>query len=460
MTKNFIKIVVGSTLIFLFSWLVVDKLGINKLSIQSEDTLPALFLPVTIIEEKTIYLDSFYDVMIKNYPHPNDKDYKLGLVPFYARRIDVNGAIHYLSAFPIITPLLALPVYYLAYLLGVSFTLANVTVLGHLVGALICGLSGGFLYMLLRKHFSCNEKKSMLLTAIYLFATVNYAMISQALWQHGVAELFVILAVWFLYEKKYFWMGLALMLAVLSRPTAMIVLCFMSLLFIEKAFSKDVSFVKKPFKYVVGFIPPISFFMWYTNKFYLGIQNNGYASQILSEWQSKFPEGFLGLWLSPSKGILVYSPILIFALVGFYLAVRNNLWRKNYNHIIFFCIVLTHTLFLGIWKHWYGGWSFGYRMASDVLPFFILLMVPYINSDLFEKTKRLFYMLFVFSILVQIYGIVFFDGIWHAAYDRGYTNTRWLWSIKDSEVAFNVRRILVKLKLLERACPKCLGIHD
>jgi len=61
----------------------------------------------------------------------------------------------------------------------------------------------------------------------------------------------------------------------------------------------------------------------------------------------------------------------------------------------------------------------------------------------------------VVSVMVQISGIVFFDGVWHAAYDKGFKNTAWLWSIKDSEAAFNMRRVLVKAGLLDKACEVC-----
>ena len=62
---------------------------------------------------------------------------------------------------------------------------------------------------------------------------------------------------------------------------------------------------------------------------------------------------------------------------------------------------------------------------------------------------------FSLSVLMQLLGIVFYDGIWHNAYDLGYKNTSWLWSVKDSETAFNMRRVLVKLNVLDKACPKC-----
>ena len=96
-------------------------------------------------------------------------------------------------------------------------------------------------------------------------------------------------------------------------------------------------------------------------------------------------------------------------------------------------------------------------MASDILPFLVLLMVPYVKSGFFEKTRRWFYALFSISLAVQIAGLIFFDGVWHAAYDRGFRDTGWLWSVKDSEIVFYFRRVLVKFGIIRKACNVCLS---
>jgi hypothetical protein len=84
-------------------------------------------------------------------------------------------------------------------------------------------------------------------------------------------------------------------------------------------------------------------------------------------------------------------------------------------------------------------------MASDVLPFLVLLLVPYLKSPLFTKTKALFYTTIVISVLFELMGLAFFDGIWHGTYDQGFWQQDWLWSIKNSELVFNISRLLVKL---------------
>lgn len=449
--RSFFFIVSVSTLVFFLSWFVPHEIGINKLAIQSEDTLPAIFIPISILKEGHIFLDSYYDMLVARYPHPDDKKQELELVPYYLRK---TAEGHFVSAFPIVTPLLALPVYLVPVLAGMPVNWENVTLLAGLSSSLIMSLSGGFLYLLLKRHFFEEDnteiplwkQKSFLLTLIYLFATINYAHISQALWQHGTVQLFTILALLALYEKRYFFMGFSFGLMILSRPTSGIAVVILGLLVLINGRKGFASYFGKIF---LGLLPPILFFLWYNSTFYGTIANQGYSSQIFTEWQGRFPEGFLGLWLSPSKGILVYSPIFFFSLVGIYLSVKN--WRKNIDCIAFALIVIFHTLVLGKWKHWYGGWSFGYRMASDILPFLVLLLVPYIKSSLFCRYKKVFFCFFGISVLCQFMGLIFYDGIWHAAYDKGFVNTSWLWSIKNSELAFNIRRILVKAGL--RASP-------
>lgn len=461
--RVFLAITLGSFLIFFLSWAFAYVIGVNTLTIQSEDTVPALFTPFAVVNEHTLYLDTYYEMMRDRYPHPDDPTYEKDLTPFYLKKIQSDQEIHYISAFPIISGLLAIPVYIIPIALNATFTWDTLALLGHITGALVVSLSGYVLYVLL-KNFFLDQKKSLLLTVVYLFGTINFALISQALWQHGAVQLFTLLAVYNLLKSirqigrpiHIISFGFFSSLAVLSRPTALLVVPILFLVVLQKHRLRIKPLLRYILLFALGAVPNILFFVWYNQTYYLSILNQGYASQLGDSWQSKFPEGFLGLWVSPSKGLLVYSPILVFALVGFYKVHKEKKLAKNLLFICSFLIVLLHTLILGKWKHWYGGWSFGYRMASDVLPFLILLLVPYVKSAAFEKYKKIFLVLLIFSVGVQIFGIIFFDGIWHAAYDNGFTETGWLWSLQDSELVFNIRRILVKFGYLEKACPNCM----
>ena len=442
--------------IYFFSWFAVDALKVNRLDIQSEDTIPAVFLPLSIIKDKSLYLDKYYSMMLARYPNPDDKDHVLGPMPFYLR--EAGG--HYLSAFPIISAVLALPVYFPAILLDVSVTWQSLALLAHISGALIMGFGTGFFYILISKFFNLPAKTTLLTTLVYGFATINYSLVSQGLWQHGTVQLFTTISL--IYFMQYFqfkkltnliYFGFFMGFAVLSRPTALLVFAALGvyIIFSEQLTLKEAT--RKSAYILFGLIFPVMFFLWYNAKFYLNIQNQGYSNQLTRNWLGNFPFSFFGVWLSPSKGILVYSPVFIFSLIGARLALKKR--PTNYIFLAFTFIVLAHTLVISFWKHWFGGWSYGYRMSSDILPFLVLLLVPWLQSEIKGKALKVFIAVLVVSVMVQISGIVFFDGVWHAAYDKGFKNTAWLWSIKDSEAAFNMRRVLVKAGLLDKACEVC-----
>jgi len=425
--------------IYFFSWVILYKYGINSLPIQSEDVVPSIFTSISIVNNHTIYLDKYYGMMVGRYPQPDDPS----LTPFYLRKVNEN----YVSAFPIMNSLVSLPIFllYLPFVKTLSWT--DVFYLSHLSGAFILACSVTLLFYILNNLLKTSEKLSFLLCVIYGLATINLPLISQGLWQHGAVQFFMILAIIFWLKEKYFLTFMFLGFGILARPTAGIVLLVLSLFIL---YTKKLSF-KLILNISLGLLIPILFFLFYNFTYYQDLSNQGYSSQLSNSWLGNFPESFIGMWVSPSKGILIYSPIFIFSLIGTYQGFKKNSLVK-----ISFWVILLHTLVLSKWKHWYGGYGFGYRMASDIIPFFIF-PIWYLLSEYYEKIKKYIFIVLFISISIQISGLAFFDSIWHNAYDTGFRNTQWLWSIKDSEAAFNIRRVMVKFKILDKACEKCQG---
>lgn len=239
--KNFVLkhkaflLFVSSVLIYFFSWFFVYKIGLNSLTIQSEDTLPTLFLPVTILKEGTLYADTYYQMILHSYPQPDDKDFTKGSVPFYYKKV----GSHYITAFPIMSGLLAIPIFIFPVLLQIPITLDNMALWGHLSAAILTSISGVVLYKLLKQSFfEGDDYKSILLTTVYLFATINLSMISQALWQYSTLELMLILGLLYFYKtqtnKNLLLSGLFFSFAVLTRPTSILVFIIMAVLLFVK----------------------------------------------------------------------------------------------------------------------------------------------------------------------------------------------------------------------------------
>lgn len=425
-------------LFYFFSWQVLYKLGVNSLPLQSEDSIPSIFTGITLVKEGTLYLDTYYSMMVSKYPHPDN----LILTPYYLRKVGE----HYLSAFPFMNTLLALPVFllYVPFIKEVSWS--DIYILSHLSGAFTMALCSSGIFYLLSKGLKYSNKNSILLTLIFSLATINFPLISQSLWQHGAVQFFIILSLIFYLKDRFFLTFLFGGFAVLSRPTALIVLLILGIyILINKKLNLKVGVYA-----FLGFLIPVLFFLTYNYVYYESITNQGYASQMNNSWLGNFPESFFGIWLSPSKGLLFYSPIFIFTLIGLWKGYKNNQLVQ-----ISFWVILAHTLVLSKWKHWYGGYGFGYRMISDVIPFFIF-PIGYLLQSFYSKVIKGITVTSIISLIIQFSGLVFFDSIWHSAYDTGFKNTSWLWSFQNSEAAFNIRRVGVKLNILDRACEKCL----
>lgn len=434
--KN-LKIFLLIFLFYFFSWVLFYKTGINSLPLQSEDVIPSIFTSIAIVKDQSIYLNNYYDMMVGSYPQPDDPS----RTPFYLRKVGEN----YLSAFPIMSSIVALPAFliYMPFIKTISWE--DIYILSHLSGSFVMALNTVLIFYILNTVLKVKLKNSILLTLIYSFGTINLPLISQALWQHGTVQFFSLLTILFFLKEKYFLSFLFVGFAILSRPTSAILLVVLGiyLLFIKRTKFSIL------FRSTLGLLLPVAFFLVYNFTYYQDISNQGYSSQIFNSWLGNFPESFFGMWLSPSKGILIYSPVLLFTLIGIYKGYKSNDLVK-----ISFWVIILHTLVLSKWKHWYGGYGFGYRMVSDILPFFIFPIAQLLED--FSKIYKKVLAVFGISFVIQFSGLIFFDSIWHNAYDTGFRNTSWLWSIRDSEAVFNIRRVLVKTGYMEKACEKCL----
>ena len=81
--------------------------------------------------------------------------------------------------------------------------------------------------------------------------------------------------------------------------------------------------------------------------------------------------GLAGLLLSPSRGLLVFVPSVLFVA---YLLVRYRR-RLPFRPLVLLAlaVVAVHTLLVSGWTMWWGGHSYGPRLLSDVVPWLLLL---------------------------------------------------------------------------------------
>ena len=110
-----------------------------------------------------------------------------------------------------------------------------------------------------------------------------------------------------------------------------------------------------------------------TNLATFGVWQPSYYSAGRLLGSPAFDQLFAG-WISPNRGVLVWSPVLILAGVGTFLAIRRRTFTGLYRAAL--AAIVLHWLAVTAALSWTGGYSTGPRLFSDVLPCFILLMIP------------------------------------------------------------------------------------
>lgn len=255
------------------------------------------------------------------------------------------------------------------------------------------------------------RKRALLLAAAYALGTCVWAISSQALWQQTPELLFLTLGVLCLVRIPPGWArgaaaGFALSAAAACRPTAALAALVFGawLLFSDRrAFAG----------YVVAALPLAAAVLAY-NAYYFGSPLD-FGQIVAGARVAKFKTGSTDLWqtplwlgaagalVSPSRGLLVYSPFLAAAFAGSALAWKDARYRML-RPLSLAVLALWIPVFL--WFDWWGGWAYGYRSILDSVPLLALLCVPAVGGILERPAWRaVFAASLAWSVFVQVLGV-------------------------------------------------------
>jgi hypothetical protein len=285
---------------------------------------------------------------------------------------------HLYSGYPIALPLLLTPLYAPAALLvraggwDVARTVVFAGILEKLAASLVAALSVVLFYYLARRL--ADRRRAILVTLAYAFATETWTISSQALWQHGGSELAVIAALLFLMRSwerpqsrgALVLTGLLAALAVAIRPTNILflgaVLCW--LLASRCAAGRLALFLAAPA--VTG-----AALLAY-NLHVFGQVTGGYAM----DFDGAFWPGLAGLLASPGRGLLVYTPIALFSILGAVVWLRRGRLSSPPAYLVSILFSISMILLVSKWRVWWGGHCYGPRLLTDVVPCLVLLLLP------------------------------------------------------------------------------------
>jgi len=408
-------------LLFLIITLVYT---LNGKTLGSGDTVPARYLPFSIIQEFDFDLDEFPFL------------YESGM-PYFLTKINN----HIVSTHPPWAAILALPVYILPVIGGISPQSPLVSELEKLAATLITVLSVVILFLALRRV--TQEKIAYYIAIIYALGTSSFSTSSQGLWQHGPSQLFLTLTIYYLVrgtgEPKFsIYAGFTLASFIVCRPVNILPALPIGLYILHKHKRQLVGLL------LFSLLPILSF-MVYNNYYFGSPYTTGFASGVISlprvyttSFNTPLIEGLMGVLISPSRGLLIYSPIVLFSFAG-----MITIWRKPGNILLKY-LSLSPLLLIPLvskWAMWWGGHCYGPRMLADITPILCLFLYPSFERFKAGLTKYLVVILSVLSISLHALG-AFGDGRWNGYPKDVDRHPERLWSWIDSPLVYYGERLV------------------
>lgn len=323
----------------------------------------------------------------------------------------------YVNTFGIGTAMTILP-FYAALDLFVDITRDRFWLwhFGAVVAALFTALSAVLIFATARRFVS--PLPAFLVAVAFGLGSCVWPISSQALYQHSASILYLCLGAYLLFgisrrPALAAWCGAVFGMAVLCRPQNALVVVSVGvyLLWVNRRWAVA---------YVLGGLPFAAILFAY-NAYYF--DNPLAFGQVLSSaklaitktgsetlWHVRWWESLPGLFASPHRGLIWYSPVLLFGVYGAVLAWKN----PPYHPLIPLQVsVLLLILVAASWYDWWGGLTWGYRPILDATPYMALAIIPVIERIWSSQKLRIaFVASLAWSIAVQFVGAYAFIG-WH-----------------------------------------------
>ena len=167
--------------------------------------------------------------------------------------------------------------------------------------------------------------------------------------------------------------GIWAALAILTRLPTLPAIVPLGMLIIMQSRHQPITIsIRRMAAFATPLLAALIFTAWYNVVRFGSILNDGHAHNPADQATSAPWIGFAGMIMSPGKGVIWYSPVVLFALV----ALPRFLRRQQLAGLLASSIVVISMLPYAFVRDWYGGDAWGPRF---VVPVLALLVLPAIE---------------------------------------------------------------------------------
>ncbi|MCA9961481.1 MAG: hypothetical protein KC443_20725, partial [Anaerolineales bacterium] len=217
---------------------------------------------------------------------------------------------------------------------------------------------------------------SLWITAVFMLGSSLVSTLGIAFWSADFATLFgaIVLLLLSLHEQKRpvrglpFWLGVALFFAYACRPTmaVLVALVLFYLLWVDRRVGLETAVIAA---FCLGL------FSWHAHAtygswlppYFLASTSREFSSANAAPWLA----ALYGITFSPGRGLFTFTPTLLWVLAGV-------IWQAAYMRrrplaLLLLAWMSLHALMITRFWNWWGGFSFGPRLFTELLPGFAWL---------------------------------------------------------------------------------------
>ena len=253
------------------------------------------------------------------------------------------------------------------------------------IASIFTAASAALLFLICRKRLSL--PRSLLLAGLFAFGTPAYSSASRALWQHGPSMLLFCASI-LIWEALPRWkipgavaLGIVAGCSYTVRSSNLALIAIFAILIGITARRMLLPYLCGT---VAGVAPLFAFHLlafgtWWS--WYYRITQGSVASGALPI------SPLLAILFSPGRGLFVFCPFLIFALLRLG---PPFLRRYPFTRLEIAVGGLAAAWIIGTarWPYWWGGGSYGPRLLAETAPCLTILLIPVAESLALDRGLR------------------------------------------------------------------------
>ena len=432
----------ASVLIGLFCILVYNA---NGRAISAGDAIPARYQPFAIWGHRTLLLDPIETLTSQGRERPVSWQ---NAAPGVAYWIVPTPRGHLVSLYSVVLPVLISPLYLpaVAYVSKQGWTQERIDrvarIMEKLTASFVTALSAALLYLALRRRGTAAI--ATLLTVAYAFGTTTWVISSQALWQHGMGELLLVGLILLLTTPctvpRALAAGLLCGLIAGNRPADAVLAAALGVFALFWASRRAAL--------VLGAAAAPALAVLYYNITAVGAltgayQLVGHANRFFANDMSS---GLDGLLFSPTRGLFVFSPFLLF-LIFTWKHLPSDRAERGLTLAMIAGVIAQILLYSKI--DWRGGISWGPRFLTDLLPLLFWMLAPVVAA-LQRAGRASFVAAVAIAIAIESVGAFAYTGVTDApiyAVPSGPDKLRAAWEWRNAPFVASLSRGLAPAEI-------------